>query len=253
MLGHTDWGLTGAEIAQLLGSLRMTDPDPSATKWKRLYAAFCESHNEMGGPKRIVTFITTAMAPVRYTGEPGRFRDRQESLNNVLVHVGLKVLETGQLSTGPKASTLSEAAAHANTLRTELHRRATHHEVMRYCTQEILERNAFHASLEAAKSVADRIRTLTGESGDGTPLVNATLETGQRTVPRVAINNNTTISENDEQKGFANLCRGLFSMFRNPIAHDPRINRPVSDDELLEVLTIASMIHRRLDNATINP
>ena len=253
VLGHTDVGLTGAEITQLLASLNMADPDASATKWKRLFAGFAASHKEMLGPKRIVTFITRAIAPVRYTGDAGRFADRQQALNEVLVHVGLKVLETGQLSTGPRASTLTEAAAHANTLRTELNRRGTHHEVMRYCTQEILERNAFHASLEAAKSVADRIRTLTGVSGDGSPLVDATLAPGRRGTPRIAINNNATISEGDEQKGFANLCRGLFSMFRNPIAHDPRINRPVSDDELLEVLTIASLIHRRLDTATINP
>jgi hypothetical protein len=41
-------------------------------------------------------------------------------------------------------------------------------------------------------------------------------------------------------------------MFRNPTAHDPRITRPVSDDELLEVLTVASLLHRRLDTATIS-
>ena len=184
----------------------------------------------------------------RRSATPGTrvgFADRQQALNEVVVHVGIKVLETGQLSTGPRASTLTEAAAHANTLRTERNRRGTHHEVMRYCTQEILERNAFHASLEAAKSVADRIRKLTGVSGDGSPLVDATLAPGQRGTPRFAINNNATISEGDEQKGFANLCRGLFSMFRNPIAHDRRINRPVSDDELLEVLTIASVASDR--------
>lgn len=42
-------------------------------------------------------------------------------------------------------------------------------------------------------------------------------------------------------------------MFRNPTAHDPRISRAVSDDELLELLTMVSMVHRRLDAATINP
>jgi hypothetical protein len=39
-------------------------------------------------------------------------------------------------------------------------------------------------------------------------------------------------------------------MFRNPVAHDPRLRRTVSDDELLELLTTLSMIHRRLDTAT---
>lgn len=130
VLGHTDTGLTGPEIGQLLGSLKMHDPNPTDTKWRRLFAAFATSHNTMGGPKRIVTFITQAMSPLLYTGKQDQFVNRQESLNEVLVHVGLKVLDTGQLAKGPKASTLSEAAAHANTLRTELHRRGTHPEVI---------------------------------------------------------------------------------------------------------------------------
>lgn len=40
-------------------------------------------------------------------------------------------------------------------------------------------------------------------------------------------------------------------MFRNPTAHDPRISRPLGDDEPLELLMIASMVHRRLDRASI--
>jgi uncharacterized protein (TIGR02391 family) len=67
------------------------------------------------------------------------------------------------------------------------------------------------------------------------------------------INTMGTQSELDEQKGFANIVRGLFSMFRNPVAHDPRVSRPVSDEDLLEVLTTVSMIHRRLDRASIHP
>lgn len=36
-------------------------------------------------------------------------------------------------------------------------------------------------------------------------------------------------------------------MYRNPVAHDPRILRAVSDTELLELLTTLSMMHRRPD------
>lgn len=38
-------------------------------------------------------------------------------------------------------------------------------------------------------------------------------------------------------------------MFRNPAAHKPRFHRTVTDDELLELLTTLSMVHRRLDSA----
>ena len=136
------------------------------------------------------------------------------------------------------ASTLTEAAQHAHRLRTELIRRGTHAEVLRHCSQEILQRNAFHACLEATKSLASRLRTLTGVGGDGGTLVDATL---------------TSETDRGEQNGFANLCRGLFGMFRNPVAHDPRIERPVSDDELLDTLMLVSLLHRRLDAATVNP
>jgi uncharacterized protein (TIGR02391 family) len=201
----------------------------------------------------LVTFITKVMEPVRYTNNPAAFTSRQDALDEVLVHVGLRINDKGQVARGAKASTLSEAAQHANRLRAELRRRETHSEVLRYCSQEILERNPFHASLEAAKSVADRLRSLTGASGDGPTLVDATLVAGQRATPRIAINAFATQTDRDEQNGFASICRGLFSMFRNPTAHDPRITRSVSDEELLEVLTVASLLHRRLDTATINP
>jgi hypothetical protein len=57
----------------------------------------------------------------------------------------------------------------------------------------------------------------------------------------------------DEQTSFVNLIKGHSGMFRNPVAHDPRLNRTVIDEELLELLTTLSMVHRRLDNAQLQP
>jgi uncharacterized protein (TIGR02391 family) len=125
--------------------------------------------------------------------------------------------------------------------------------VLVYCSQEVLERNAFHAALEASKSIPDRLRRMTGLSGDGAVLVDETMTVGVAGDPLVRINSLASDSDRDEQKGFVNLCKGLLGMFRNPVARDPRISRPISDDELLEVLMIVSMIHRRLDSAALRP
>lgn len=65
------------------------------------------------------------------------------------------------------------------------------------------------------------------------------------------INSLQTPTERDEQKGFANLIKGLAGLYRNPVAHDPRLKRAIADDELLELLTTLSMIHRRLDTAAV--
>lgn len=84
-------------------------------------------------------------------------------------------------------------------------------------------------------------------SGDGATLVDAALSLGKSGTPALAINSLSTQTEKDEQAGLANLVKGLGGLYRNPTAHDPRLNRSVSDEELLEVLTMVSMVHRRLD------
>ncbi|MEU8669424.1 TIGR02391 family protein [Streptomyces anulatus] len=162
---------------------------------------------------------------------------------------GWTCADRGTRSTSTAVSTLDGTAQHINSLRAELRRRGAHPKVLAYCTQETLAENAFHASLEAAKSVFDRLRLLTGQQLDGARLVDAVLMPGAAGAPRVAINTGVTATERDEQKGFASLIKGLSSMYRNPAAHDPRLNRPVGDEELLELLTTLSMVHRRLDAA----
>lgn len=252
VIGDTSEGLTGSEIGEFLHSCAMPDPGADITKWRRLAQAFQRQQMANGHPGRLVTFITKVMEPVRYTNNPGAFSARQDALNQVLVHVGLRVNDEGRVARGARASTLSEAAQHASSLRSELRRRKTHPEVLRYCTQEVLERNWFHAALEATKSIADRLRSMTGETTDGATLIDAVLSAGS-TGPRIAINAGVTVTDRSEQTGLANLCKGLMGMFRNPTAHDPRIARAVTDDELLEILTTISMVHRRLDQAAVRP
>jgi uncharacterized protein (TIGR02391 family) len=253
VLGDTATGLTGSQIGQLLAELHIADPLAGYTKRIRLRHALLAKQQHDRASNCVIAFITRSMAPVRYRDEPGLRTLRQDALNEVLVYEGLRVNDKGKVQRGPQASTLSEAAQHANNLRAELRRRGTHPDVLRYCTTELLQKNSFHAMLEAAKSVFDKLRCRTGLTGDGAVLVDAALALGRSGTPRLAINTLASHTDRDEQTGFANLIKGLSGMFRNPVAHDPRLNRTVTDDELLELLTTLSMIHRRLDAAILQP
>ncbi|GAA1351694.1 TIGR02391 family protein [Falsarthrobacter nasiphocae] len=250
-MGDTDNGLTGREIGDLLARLRMQDPTPGATKRIRLTEAFVLAQNRFGNPKRIITFIVAAMEPVQYRGQPDLFTLRQDRLNEHLAFVGLRVNDKGIVVRGAKAQTLDEASRVATSIRDELLRRKTHPEVLRYCSVEVLKKAHFHACLEAVKSIFERLRKTTGAQGDGAALVDAALALGKTGVPVLAINELGTQTERDEQTGVANLIKGLGGLYRNPTAHDPRLNRSMNDDELLEVLTLVSMVHRRLDCARI--
>ncbi|MFC6715059.1 TIGR02391 family protein [Branchiibius cervicis] len=251
VLGDTDTGLTGGQIGGLLARLRIADPSPAASKRVRLADALITRQARDGNPQRIITFINAAMEPVAYRDRPELFTLRRDRLNERLAFVGLRVNDEGKVARGRQVSTLDEATRVATSLRDELRRRATHPEVLRYCTIEILKKAHFHACLEATKSILDRLRDLTGAAGDGADLVDETLALGKSGVPRLAINTLRTRTERDEQTGLVNLIKGLIGLYRNPTAHDPRLRRPMSEAELLEVLTMISMVQRRLDDAAV--
>jgi uncharacterized protein (TIGR02391 family) len=101
--------------------------------------------------------------------------------------------------------------------------------------------------LEASKSVADKLRL--GEDGDGSPLVDAACSL--KSAPRIAFSDLATEWSRSEHTGVAMLMKGLFSTFRNPTAHAPKVLWATSRSEALDMLTLASMLHRRLDDATL--
>jgi uncharacterized protein (TIGR02391 family) len=50
-----------------------------------------------------------------------------------------------------------------------------------------------------------------------------------------------------------NLMKGMFGAFRNVTAHAPRISWEITEQDALDLLTIASLLHRRLDAAIRTP
>ncbi|MFC0105591.1 TIGR02391 family protein [Kibdelosporangium aridum] len=253
VLADTDHGMTGSEIGRLLADLTIPDPLPRETKRIRLRHALLAKQQKDGAANGVIAFVTRSMAPVLYRDNPALWTLRHDSLNEVLVYEGLRVNDEGKIQRGQHAATLSDAAQHANNLRAELRRRGTHPDVLRYCTTELLQKNAFHAMLEATKSVFDKIRFRTGLTEDGAKLIDQALAVGQSGPPKLSLNSLASPTDKSEQRGFVNLLTGLAGMFRNPVAHDPRLNRTVTDEELLEVLTTLSMVHRRLDAARLRP
>ncbi|BEN68658.1 TIGR02391 family protein [Enterobacter ludwigii] len=244
VLADTERGLSGSQIERLLQEIKVVDTSPSMTKWKRLYNALVGAQNQYQVGNHLIMFINRAMNPVNYARDPAVFTWRRDELNVVLAFSGFYVREDGKVTNATKATTLDSARARAGRLKAALESRAVHAEVLNYCRAELLDENYFHAVFEATKGVAERIRQLSGLSGDGADLVNKAF-TGQQ--PVLTLGPLTTDSEKSEQKGFANLLIGLFGAVRNPLAHSPKKNWPMSELDALDILTLVSLIHRKLD------
>ena len=244
VLADTEHGLSGSQIERLLREIEIADTSPGMTKWKRLFNALAGAQNQHRVGNHLIMFINRAMNPVNYARDPATFVWRRDELNVVLAFSGFYVREDGKVGHADKATTLDAARARAGRLKAALESRVVHAEVLNYCRAELLDENYYHAVFEATKGVAQRIRQLSGLYGDGADLVNKAF-TGQQ--PVLALGPLTTESEKSEQKGFANLLIGLFGAVRNPLAHAPKTNWPMSEQDALDILTLVSLIHRKLD------
>ena len=247
-LGDTSEGLIGSEIGHLLATNKMSDPTPEVTKRHRLYSAFAQSQNARQDRLGVLAFIRKSMRPELYARSPERYEPMRANLNRALAFAGLAVKADGELAEVEQARTLTEAQRRAAELRTDLQLRNIHSDVLRFCREELLVENYFHAVLEAAKGVADKVRALSGLTDDGGTLVDLAFGGDS---PVIAINALRTESEKSEQRGFTNLVKGTFGMFRNTTAHAPKINWAVNREDAEEVFTLLSMIHKRIDSARL--
>ena len=250
VLASTEWpGLKGWEIARLLENVRIQDPFPTETKRHRLSAALVNRQVADQSSHRLLTFVVTALDPARYIADPGRFEALQQGVNEVLSMVGLRINDQGQPTKAKQARTLDEVAELAGRLRGEMNRRGVHPQVLAYCQEELLRRSVFHAVFEATKGLAERLRQISGSVLDGADLVNACFTKAD---PVIRINAHRTSSEVSEHSGFANLLRGVFGTFRNPTAHAPRTEWAVSEADALDLFSMLSYLHRRLDEARVS-
>ena len=245
-LGDTDEGLTGTEIGLLLANARIEDIDPGRTKRTRLLNAFVTWQNRAGHRRNILAFIRFSMKPERYVRTPERYAPMRANLNRGLAFSGLQVEASGELVSSERVSTISEAVRRADDVRGDLMSRGVHADVLAFCRTELIADNYFHAVLEATKSVAEKLRNTTGLKDDGATLVDRALGGNP---PMLAINQLRTESQLSEQRGFANLVKGMFGMFRNTTAHAPKVSWEMSKGDAEDLLTLASLVHRRLDAA----
>lgn len=246
VLADTNTGLTGSEIAHTLAQIGVVDTDPMMTKWKRLYNALADEQNKRHAGNKVLSFIAKALQPTRYINNIERYESILRCVNTVLVFHGLEFRDDGIFHTVKPVSSLSEAEKRARKFKSSVSDRNLHSDLLRFCSAELLQENYFHAVLEATKSVASKIRSMTGLSSDGSQLIDDAFGGPN---PILKINTFKTNTERSEQRGFVNLAKGLFGTFRNPTAHAPKIEWNLEEQDALDLFTLASYVLRRIDNS----
>jgi len=248
VLGDTANGLTGAQISKYLAECDIYDPQLNSTKRKKLYDALELKQKNDRCSNNIIFFLQHVMKPSRHVNNQEWFHEIRRRLNIILSFEGLELEQTGIIKQISASKTLSEAEERALKLKKILLDRNIHNDVLSFCKAELLVDNYFHAVFEATKSIAEKIRIKTNLTSDGSELVDQAFSYKGK-IPFLALNNLTTESYQSEQKGFMNLLKGVFGTFRNTTAHAPKITWAINEQDALDILSMISLIHRKLDNA----
>ena len=193
---------TASDIGRVLAHRGIHDGSGEPTKWKRLCWVFLNIQRQDRCANRILDFIQSFLAPVRFVGRNDAFERDRIALNTILAFSGLEYGPDGQFRNVPTAATLSEAERRANGIKAKFQGRRIHPEVWRYCQAELMQHNYFHAVFEASKGLAQRIRDKSGVDGDGAKLVDSVFSISG---PVLAFNTLQTEIEKSEHKGFCQI------------------------------------------------
>lgn len=238
--------LTHGRITEMLALCNIPQAE-GANKQDRLYYAFKRIQDSNGCGNNVIDFIQKTITPKRYN-DSQEFENDKAAINEKLLYEGFEINEKGQIQQCKKAQTISEAKERSQKIKTKIRGMRIHSEIIKYCDEEWLNEDYFHAMEEVAKSVFDRLRKMTGIQQDGGVLATTCFSLGKAGLPILALNRLETESEKSEQKGFMNFCTGFYGLYRNPKAHNARVNEEVKLEQFAEVLVVASIIHERLDH-----
>lgn len=257
ILADTSSGLTKTELTKILIQCNIEKFDDGSrndgftytiglNKRTWLYNCFVTELNKSQNFTKIHDFIENALNPAKYTTEDkrGKYLSLREEVNKVLLFVGLEIQQNGKLQSVVKAESLDEVDKRVNSLKKHLYNRAIHPEVTKYCIIDYLRKDYYDAIFEAAKSVAERVRNITGLKSDGSNLFQTSFSTKD---PYIFLNKMQTDNEISEHNGLRELLESIFHLVRNPTAHTPKINWKTDEIKALDILTLISLAHKYLD------
>lgn len=242
--GDTNCGLTSSEIEHALATLNIPDIDAGDIKWRRLHNALVGRINSSDKTNVVYGFILYCFNPANGFSNTERYLSMVDAVNSILMLSGIEVRDDGQLHSVQIAHSLSEVELRTRNLRSKLIARDAHPEVLKYCNKELLVDDYFHTVHEAAKSLCDRVRTMTGLELDGTRLFDKTFSAKD---PYLALNALQTELEHNQQNGLKELLNGVMHLVRNSTAHELRIHWDVNEKDAVDVPNLISYIHNLLD------
>lgn len=243
--------LTGSKITAMLNYLNLEDTYPKDTKWIRINHAMVTSQSAFRCGNKIIEIIEYVFHPTStWFTSLNHYNEEMSQINKCISYYGLELQSDGKVHLTESTSSKREANERYDLLKSKLSERNIHPEIMKFCTQDIVNEDYFSIIFEASKSIYDRIRNMTSVNKDGNQLINYCFN---RNEPFIVFNSLTTSTEINLYEGFKNILLSIAQIGRNPRAHTPKIYSYENLDNCLDILNLISFAHKMLDQCFVNP
>lgn len=236
---------TGSEITELFRKAGFSHiRHDGSTKWRFVYAALEDLQKQLYGSYNVAKVIEKLCDPQEYFGRDEYHKGVVEETNEILAFYGLEVgPKTGKITVKPSISpTLRSQRSKAEEI---FDSRDFHHEVRKHARPLFIEGKNFHAVFECCKAFEKYVREKSRINNHGARLMGAALSLNGP----LKINTQRTETERNEQEGIKHLCMGLMRAVRNPEAHEPELDWPITQEEALNILSLVSFLWQKIDTA----
>lgn len=242
--------MTGSTITKMFELLRIEDNSNQSTKWRRLDFVMRETQTTYGCGNKVLEIIKYVFHPTSsWFSDNNEYRASINEINKCISFYGYEVHEDGDIHLIKSSKTRTQANERYDLLKSKLFERNIHPQIIKFCTQDIVNEDYFSIIFEASKSVYDRIRNMTGITYDGNKLINTCFD---MKYPIIIFNSLKTDTEKNLYKGLKNILLSIAQLGRNPKAHTPKIYSYDNLDNCLDMLNLISFSHKMLDQCSIN-
>jgi len=235
---------TGSQLPRYLRDSGIPDQFiPAAfdgSKWEYVFDVLERLHDGGSAGRRALREFIGGWLEGRHHAPP--LPDVQKRISAVLANQGWHVHD-GRLVIGPRSH---DAIGALTPLGREARLAALHAEVREVSRRYIESEHMEVAIFESFKAVNNRVKAMTGVDADGAALMGRVFSDDK---PRLALADLSHDTGKNIQAGFRFLFMGAVKGIRNPDAHEQF--KPLDDREALEKLAFASLLMRRLDQATV--
>lgn len=241
--------ITGSQITTMLTTFGLPIGDVTYTKWRRLSAILINACAYQRSLRPVFDSIEYVCVPSKYIDTPKSWEMLKKNINKILIFKGFELNDSGKVQKTEKVKTFKDAQVRLQSLEEKLKNIDVHPLVSKYCTEELLEENYFHAILEASKGIFHRIREMTGSTLDSGKLIE---ECFKKNTPAIIINGNKLQSDEElsAYQGLKHLLLAIAQLYRNTNAHSLKLYNPNDLNDAITALTLMSLAHNLLDGCS---